>query len=140
MQSDDAQFFKLQAEICKTLADAKRLMILNELRGGEMSVGQIVSILGLPQANVSQHLAIMRERGIVTTRREGTSIYYSLASEKIGEACDMVHQVLEEQLAGNRALAGSIASGGEYGRTEKESTQEEIKWHRNILIRNWRKR
>ena len=140
MQPDDTQFFRLQAEICKTLADPKRLMILNELRGGEMPVGQIVSNLGLPQANVSQHLAIMRERGIVTTRREGTSIYYGIASEKIGEACDLVHQVLEEQLAGNRALAGSIASSGEARRTEKEATQEEIKWHKNILTRNWRKR
>lgn len=140
MQSNDLEFFKLQSEICKTLSDPKRLMILHELRGGEMSVGQIVSSLGLPQANVSQHLAIMRERGIVTTRREGTSIFYSLASEKIGDACDLVHQVLEEQLAGNRALAGSIASGGGSRRTRKESTQEEDKWHRNILIRNWRKR
>ena len=141
MQTAEAQFLKLQSEICKTLADPKRLMILHELRGGEMSVGQIVSSLGLPQANVSQHLAIMRERGIVATRREGTSIYYSLANRKIGEACDLVRQVLEEQLAGNRILAGSIAStGGEVKSAEEKDTEEEAKWHRNILTRNWRKR
>jgi DNA-binding transcriptional ArsR family regulator len=141
MQPADAQFFKLQSEICKTLAYPKRLMILHQLRGGEMSVGQIVSSLGLPQANVSQHLAIMRERGIVTTRREGTSIYYSLVSRKIGEACDLVRQVLEDQLAGNRILAGSIASAaGEVKSTENKDTEEEVKWHKNILIRNWRKR
>jgi DNA-binding transcriptional ArsR family regulator len=141
MHTADAQFFKLQSEICKTLADPKRLMILHELRGGEMSVGQIVSSLGLPQSNVSQHLAIMRERGIVNTRREGTSIYYSLSSPKIGEACDLVQQVLEEQLNGNRILAGSIASaGGEARSVGKKDTEEEFKWHRNILTRNWRKR
>jgi ArsR family transcriptional regulator len=141
MQPSDTQFFKLQAEICKTLADPKRLMILNELRGGEMSVGQIVSSLGLPQANVSQHLAIMRERGILTTRREGTSIYYGMANEKIGEACDLVHQVMEEQLVGNRALAGSIVSAaGESRRTDNYAKQEVAKWHRNILTKNWRKR
>jgi ArsR family transcriptional regulator len=110
MKESQAQLFRLQAEICKTLAEPKRLMILHELRDGEMSVGQLVSALGVPQANMSQHLAIMRERGIVTTRREGTTIYYSLASPKIGEACDLVQQVLEEQLAGRRALAGSLSS------------------------------
>ena len=52
------QLFRLQAEICKTMADSKRLMILHELREGEMSVGQLVSNLELPQANVSQHLSM----------------------------------------------------------------------------------
>ena len=102
--------FKLQARICKTLADPKRLMIIHELREGEMSVSQLVSSLGLPQANVSQHLAILRERGIVTTRREGTTIHYSLANPKIGEACDLVQGVLEEQLANNLILANSLGS------------------------------
>ena len=106
------QLFKLQAEICKTLADSKRLMILHELREGERSVGQIVSNLGLPQANVSQHLAILRERGIVTTRRQGSTIFYSLAYTKIGEACDLVRGVLEEQLANNQAMADSLGRLG----------------------------
>ena len=141
MHTADAQFFKLQSEICKTLADPKRLMILHQLRGGEMSVGQIVSSLGLPQANVSQHLAIMRERGIVSTRREGTSIFYSLSSPKIGAACDLVQQVLEDQLSGSRIMAGSIASAaGEARSAGKMDTEEDVKWHRNILTRSWRKR
>jgi DNA-binding transcriptional ArsR family regulator len=102
------QLFKQQASICKTLADAKRLMILHELQNDEMSVGQLVSSLGLPQSNVSQHLAILRERGIVTTRREGTTIYYKLANPKIGEACGLVRQVLADQLSQNQALAKSL--------------------------------
>ena len=102
------QLFKLQAEICKTMADSKRLMILHELREAEMSVGQLVSNLELPQANVSQHLAILRERGIVTARREGTSVYYSLANPKIGQACDLVQEVLADQLARNQVLANSL--------------------------------
>jgi DNA-binding transcriptional ArsR family regulator len=104
--------FGLQAEICKTLAYPKRLMIIHQLREGEMSVGQLASGLNLPQANVSQHLAILRERGIVSTRRDGTTIYYSLISPKIGEACDLVQGVLQEQLAGNRVRAGSLGSLG----------------------------
>jgi DNA-binding transcriptional ArsR family regulator len=111
---DEAQMqvFKLQAEICKTMADYKRLMILHEIRGGEMSVGQLVLNLDLPQANVSQHLAILRERGIVTARREGTSVYYSLANPKIGQACDLVQGVLMDQLALNQDLANSIVRPG----------------------------
>jgi DNA-binding transcriptional ArsR family regulator len=99
------QLFKMQAEICKTLSDSKRLMIVHELRDGELSVGQLGSRLELPQANVSQHLAILRKRGIVGTRREGTTVYYSLASCKIGEACDMVRSVLSEQLSSTNELA-----------------------------------
>jgi DNA-binding transcriptional ArsR family regulator len=106
------QIFKQQASICKTLADAKRLMILHELRDREASVGQLVSSLGLPQSNVSQHLAILRERGIVTTRREGTTIYYSLAHPKIGKACDLVREVLADQLYQNQALVKSLGRRG----------------------------
>ena len=102
------QLFKMQADICKTMSDPKRLMIMHELRNGELSVGQLSAQLELPQANVSQHLAIMRKRGIVSTRREGTTVYYSLASCKIGEACDMVRDVLNEQLSNTRELAALL--------------------------------
>ena len=112
MDESKIMLFKLQAGICKTLAYPKRLMIIHQLREGEMSVGQLASSLNLPQANVSQHLAMLRERGIVSTRREGTTIYYSLFSPKIGEACDLVQGVLQEQLSGNQALAGSLGSLG----------------------------
>ncbi len=105
-----AQLFKLQADICKTLADPTRLMILHELRQGEKSVGQLVTALGIPQTNVSRHLAVLRDRDIVSTRREKTCIFYSLANPKIGEACDLVRGVLESHLAGDRVLAGSLAS------------------------------
>lgn len=99
------ELFKMQAEICKTLSDPKRLMIVHELRDGELSVRQLGTRLELPQANVSQHLAILRKRGIVSTRREGTTVFYSLASCKIGEACDMVRSVLNEQLSNTSELA-----------------------------------
>ena len=103
------QLFQHQASICKTLADAKRLMILHELRDSEMSVGQLASGLGLPQSNVSQHLAILRERGIVTPRRDGTTIYYKLANPKIGEACDLVREVLADQLSQNQVLVKTLS-------------------------------
>ena len=113
VEESKTYLFKLQADICQTLADPKRLMLLHELREGEKSVGQLVSSLRLPQANVSRHLAILRERGIVLTRREGTTIYYSLASPKIAEACNLVREVLEGQLVRQQTLARSIGALGQ---------------------------
>ena len=112
IDESELQLLKLQAEICKTLADPKRLMILHELREGEVSVGQLVSNLGLSQANVSQHLAILRERGVVDTRREGATIYYRLTNPRISEACDLVREVLMGQLAKNQELTNSLAPSG----------------------------
>jgi DNA-binding transcriptional ArsR family regulator len=105
------QLFKMQADICKTLSDPKRLMLVHELREGELSVGQLGTNLELPQANISQHLAILRKHGIVTTRREGTSVFYRLASCKIGEACDMVRSVISEQLSSTDELSQMLKLG-----------------------------
>lgn len=105
---DTMAVFKLQAEIAKTLSDPYRLILLHELREGEKSVGQLVSALGLPQSNVSRHLAVLRERSMVFTRRDGTTIYYRLASPRIAEACDVVREVLRTQLAHNHALASAF--------------------------------
>ncbi|MBI2909407.1 MAG: winged helix-turn-helix transcriptional regulator [Chloroflexi bacterium] len=112
MDEHHSRIFELQAEICKTLSDRTRLMILHELREGEVSVGQLAARLGLPQANVSRHLAILREREIVATRREGTTIFYTLADPRIALACDLVRQVLESRLSRSQALASSLASLG----------------------------
>lgn len=85
---------QLHASVCKGLADPKRLLIINLLRNGEMSVGDICAELDLPQANVSQHLAIMRERGLVRARKDGQFVFYSLTTIKIVEAVDLLRQVM----------------------------------------------
>jgi ArsR family transcriptional regulator len=85
---------QLHASVCKGLADPKRLQIINALRNGEMSVGEICEELDLPQANVSQHLAIMRERGLVNARKDGQFVFYSLTTMKIVEAVDLLRQVM----------------------------------------------
>lgn len=65
------------------LANRRRLIILCQLlRDGELSVGEIVRRLDLTQSALSQHLALMRAAGVVTTRREGTTIYYSLTDQR----------------------------------------------------------
>ncbi len=88
--------FHLHAEVCKTLANAKRLEILNLLRNGEMSVRDIIKQMRVSKANVSQHLAVMRRAGIVETRRDGVNVYYWVSNTKVTKACDLMREVLLE--------------------------------------------
>ena len=103
---DAEEIYELHARVCKAIADAKRLLIINELRDGPRTVGELTSALGVPQANASQHLAILRDRGIVAARRSGSNIYYSLTSEKITEAVDLLYEFMTEQAEGWCSLAG----------------------------------
>jgi DNA-binding transcriptional ArsR family regulator len=90
--------FELQSEVCKTLASPKRLEIINALKEGEKTVGELVEILGVPKANVSQHLAVMRHKGILNSRRDGVNIYYRIANPKVVQACGLMREVLTEQM------------------------------------------
>ncbi len=102
--------YRLHAEILKTLAHPKRLMILDYLHSGPKTVGELVEALNVPQANVSQHLAALRASELVVARREGNSVSYSLASEKVVAACDLFHEFLAERLASRGALADRFPS------------------------------
>jgi ArsR family transcriptional regulator len=104
----DLKVFELQAEICQTMANPKRLQIVNLLKNGELSVGEMVRAMGVPKANVSQHLSIMRQKGLIISRREGTAIFYRLASPKITEACSIMREVLLTLLASQETLSLSI--------------------------------
>ena len=105
--ADAGDFSELHARVCKAIADGKRLLIINELRDGPRTVGELVAALGISQANASQHLAILRDRGIVTARRSGSNSYYALTSPKIVEAIDLLYEFMtERQDAGAIALAG----------------------------------
>jgi DNA-binding transcriptional ArsR family regulator len=67
----------------RSLASRHRLMILCRLVDGEASVGEMLQTLGLNQSNLSRHLALLREEGLVATRREGTVIHYRIASDRV---------------------------------------------------------
>lgn len=103
---NDDILYERQARLCQVLADPKRLRLLNELRTGERPVGELADALGVAYSNASQHLGIMRDAGLVVTRREGTSIFYRLAYPQIVQACDIVYQVLRAQLDDAATLAG----------------------------------
>ncbi len=98
MSSVENEMIRLHAHVCKGLADPKRLMIIDALRDGEVTVTDLVDALEIPQANVSQHLAVLRDKGLVESRRDGQWAYYSLTSAKIVQAVDLLRQVMHDQL------------------------------------------
>ena len=91
------------------LTDPKRLMLLDVLREGEHSVGDLADELGCSLANASQHLAVLRSAGLVDTRRTGTTILYTLAEPELIEACDVIHRIVGRRLASRSA--GVAAAG-----------------------------
>lgn len=109
---DPAEIYELHARVCKAIADPKRLLIINELREGPKSVGEIAIGLGFSQPNTSQHLAILRERGVVTASRSGSTIYYSLRNPKVLAAVDLLREFMSEDLAARgRVARRAIAAG-----------------------------
>lgn len=78
------------ASVLKLLAHEQRLLILCRLTQGEFSVGQMVELCGQSQSSVSQHLGRLREGGLVKTRRDGTTIYYSLTDDDVRKLIDML--------------------------------------------------
>lgn len=103
------EIYRLHAEFCKALSDANRLLIIAELARGELSVNELTRRLGLQQSNVSKHLAFMRENGLVNTRREGSSVYYSLSDLRIFEAINLMRAVQSEVLEKKRKLTGNTS-------------------------------
>lgn len=92
------RLYETHAEMCKVFSNPIRLEILHHLRYDELSVSRLIEKSKLSQANISQHLAIMKARGIVVSRRDGKSMYYKLASPKIVRAFDIIRDALMEKM------------------------------------------
>ena len=95
---------KIHAEMCKVFSNPTRLEILNLLRDKEMSVTELIEKTKLSQANISQHLSIMKSKGIVISNRKGKNIYYKLTNPKIIKAFDIIRDVLAEKLKKNEYI------------------------------------
>ncbi|HKZ49861.1 MAG TPA: metalloregulator ArsR/SmtB family transcription factor [Candidatus Nanoarchaeia archaeon] len=95
--------YKAHAEVCKVFSNSTRLEILNHLRNKELSVTELIEKTKLSQANISQHLSIMKSKGIVASNRKGKNVYYKLVNPKIIRAFDIIREALAENL-GKRKL------------------------------------
>lgn len=104
---DELQRYRMHADVCKVLTDPKRLMLLDALRAGERSVGELAAVIGVALPNASQHLGVLRGAGLVDGRRSGTTVHYRLAEPAIVEACDVIHAIVERRLAARPAAAVS---------------------------------
>ena len=80
--------------MCKTISNPRRQAILDTIRNSEMTVSELIKKTGISQANLSQHLSILRSKGVVNTRRDGNNVYYSLSNLKIIKAYDLISEVL----------------------------------------------
>jgi ArsR family transcriptional regulator len=110
----EKKLYEMQAELCKTLSNPKRLEILDILKERkEISVNSLAEILEIPKANTSQHLAVLRQAGVVNTRKDGINVYYSLRSAKISEACSLTRQILLERLEDHVSLSDLIRKTGD---------------------------
>ena len=96
--SADKKVFALCADLCKTLTNSKRIEILEILRAGERSATELVDMLDINKANLSQHMSLLRQRRLVNTRREGQSIFYSIGNQNFLKGFDIIRGVLYEQM------------------------------------------
>lgn len=93
-----------KAELFKALAHPARIMILDALREGELPVRELQDRIGLEQSSISQHLGALRSSDLVTARREGTSVYYSVADRGIWKLLDAARAIYERRLDRNRQM------------------------------------
>jgi DNA-binding transcriptional ArsR family regulator len=87
------------AAVAKALADPKRLCVLQSLAERELSVRELSEYVGCHVPNMSQHLAVLRNSGLVLTRRDGNAIYYRIADPRILEACRLLQLIAGGPLA-----------------------------------------
>jgi ArsR family transcriptional regulator len=113
--------FRMHAELCKALANEHRQAILHAIGDGEKCVGDLAAEIDISVHNVSQHLRVLKERRLVSSRKQGQTVYYSVTNPKFLQACVLIRQALVEQhqAQGESLLAaelldtdrGGVASG-----------------------------
>jgi DNA-binding transcriptional ArsR family regulator len=101
MDKGEKEKFIQQAEFCKFMANAKRIEIISILNGNEMCVEDIAGKMDLNIPNVSQHLAVMKKKGIVESKRDGVKIYYKISNNKIFQACLVMEELMNIHLKKN---------------------------------------
>jgi len=95
----DSDIYQLHADMCKVFSNATRLKLLDLLRDGKgHSVSELQKSTGLGQANLSQHLGIMRQRGILMHERDGRNVLYRISNPRITEAFDIIRSVLADSI------------------------------------------
>jgi DNA-binding transcriptional ArsR family regulator len=95
---------QFKANIFQALAHPTRIAIVELLRNGELPAGTIIERLGLEQANASQHFAVLRSKNIVTNRREGNQVFYSVRDPLLIEVLDIMRRYFQAHVEESLAL------------------------------------
>ncbi|MGW2180130.1 ArsR/SmtB family transcription factor [Streptomyces sp. NPDC001732] len=103
-----APLYQLKAEFFKTLGHPVRIRVLELLSEREHAVSEMLSEIGVEPAHLSQQLAVLRRANLVVTRREGSGVYYSLASEQVAELLKVARTILSGVLAGQAELLADL--------------------------------
>lgn len=101
---------ELSSRMCKALNDPKRLLVLYALAEGPATVSELCEVLDAPQSNTSQHLAVLRDRGLVDTERRGNTVVYSLRHPKVITAIDVLREVMADELDRQQSMRPSSRS------------------------------
>jgi DNA-binding transcriptional ArsR family regulator len=103
-----------KAQVFQALASPTRIAVVDALRDGELSAGALLSQLGVEQANLSQHLAVLRAKHIVTSRKTGNQVYYALRDPVLIQVLDLLKQYVSAHLNDTLTMLGEL--GPEHGR------------------------
>jgi DNA-binding transcriptional ArsR family regulator len=101
--------YKLKADFFRTLGHPVRVRILELLREGERTVGDLQAALELDSGGTSQHLSALRKQGLVDSRREGTSVYYRIKDPRTLQLLEVARQILSSSLEETKALLVALA-------------------------------
>ena len=104
--------YQVKAEFFRILGHPVRVRILELLRDGERTVGDLQLQLQMDSSGTSQHLGALRKQGVLDSRREGTSVYYSVRDPRIFQLLEVARQILNASLAESQAILGELATPG----------------------------
>src|SRR5664279_225456 len=108
MTSPPEPIHRVKAEFFRALGHPARVRVLELLKGGEMTVGDLQAELGIDSSGASQHLGAMRRQGILEARKEGTSVYYRVRDPRIFQMLESARQVIGSRLEETNALLGQL--------------------------------
>ena len=100
------KIFEIQAELCRAMGNPLRMEIVHLLRSRSLNVNDIASAVDQHQATVSRNLTVLRNAGILVTRRDGNNVLYQVANPKLVDVCDLMREVLMEQIDERSKLLG----------------------------------
>lgn len=101
--------FKLKADFLKALAHPVRLAMIEQLKNGELSVGQLATKLKVEQSNISKNLAVLRQAGILSSRQEGVTVYYSVRDTDIFRVLRLTADFLSKKLKESQKVLAHLA-------------------------------